>query len=180
MIVPVASFVAILPLLTMRRVRAWRLAVDDTGRIVLPKKCGGVIDLFVQPSAPQPSLYLFGAGHVNGALAPMALAAGFRVTVLDDRDGFPDPAVFPGEAVLRHGPFAELVDGLAFDADRTYCVIVAYSHVKDEEILEACLRSACAPRSNASIAVSILAELLAVRNEREQVVPMSRKNKRGG
>jgi xanthine dehydrogenase accessory factor len=199
-----------------------RLHYDFTGEQDenLPKKCGGVIDLFVQPSASFPVLYLFGAGHVGASLAPMAAAAGFRVTVLDDRRGFPDPSAFPPGVELVNGMFEESIESLRFDAESTFVVITSYSHAKDERILGGCLHRdwkylgmigsrrkvesafrklakdeesrerlsrVRAPigldlggRSTGEIAVSILAELLAVRNDREQVVPMSLQNKRGG
>jgi len=181
------------------------------------KNCSGVTDIFVQPSAGRPNLFIFGAGHIGASLAPMAAAAGFRVTVLDDRDGFPDPAKFPPGVRLLAGLFDEGIESLVFDESSTYVVIASYSHMKDEQILENCLRMPWkyigmigsrkkietafgkigtdeeagrllsrvhAPigldlggRSTGELAVSILAELLAVRNDREQVVPMKEKKK---
>ena len=47
-----------------------------------------------------------GGGHVAQSLAPMAVAAGFSLTVLDDRPGFLNPARFPREAQLQSGDFS--------------------------------------------------------------------------
>src|SRR5258708_1871931 len=50
--------------------------------------CGGTLEVFVEPILPQPMLYLFGGGHVSMAVAKAASAAGFGVTVVDDRETF--------------------------------------------------------------------------------------------
>lgn len=175
----------------------------------LEKACMGKTEFLVQP-APKPArLYIFGAGHIAAALAPMAEAAGFRVAVLDDRAGYPRPADFPASARLLPGPFAEAIGRMEFDSQRTYGVIVTYGHSQDEIALRACLlrpwrymgligsqakiarvfrdlavdaasREALerihAPigldlggRAPGEIAVGIVAELVAVRNGREQI-----------
>ena len=51
-------------------------AAYDAGLI-----CGGTLEIFVEPMLPQPMLYIFGGGHVSGAVAKMASAGRIR-----DRD----------------------------------------------------------------------------------------------
>ena len=48
-----------------------------------------------------PRVLVFGAGHVGAAIARAAATAGFRVTVVDDRSEFADPARFPSEVRVR-------------------------------------------------------------------------------
>ncbi len=106
----------------------------------LVKACMGKTEFLVQPFAVQPQLCIFGAGHVAQALAPMAQSCGFRVTVLDDRDGWPREQDFPRNGVrLLHGPFEERMAELSFDAQATWLVIVTYGHTQDEAVLRACL-----------------------------------------
>src|SRR5260370_15451714 len=57
--------------------------------------CGGTLEVFVEPILPQPMLYLFGGGHVSMAVAKAASAAGFGVTVVDDRETFANAERFP-------------------------------------------------------------------------------------
>src|SRR5262249_1830162 len=57
--------------------------------------CGGTLEVFVEPILPQPVLYLFGGGHVSIAVARAASAAGFGVSVVDDRDSFANSERFP-------------------------------------------------------------------------------------
>jgi xanthine dehydrogenase accessory factor len=177
----------------------------------LEKACAGKADFYVQPCLVPPRLHVFGGGHIGIALAPIAEAAGFRVTVIDDRPGFPDPARFPGTVRLVRGALPEAVDPLPFDAS-TFVVIVTHAHEKDEVVLAACLgrpwrylgmigsrakvarlfrslgtdeasrkrlEEVRAPigldvggRSPGEIAVSIAAELLAVRYGRGEVMTM--------
>src|SRR5271168_1936548 len=57
--------------------------------------CGGTLEIFVEPILPQPMLYLFGGGHISMALAKSASAAGFGVSVVDDRESFANKERFP-------------------------------------------------------------------------------------
>jgi len=57
--------------------------------------CGGSLDIFVEAIAPNPTLYLFGAGHTGLATYRSALSAGFDVVVVDDRPEFANRERFP-------------------------------------------------------------------------------------
>lgn len=105
----------------------------------LAKACLGKTDLYVQPCPAPPRLYVFGAGHIGIALAPIARASGFRVTVIDDRPGYPDAARFPEGVRCVAGPFVPTIESLAFDG-ATYVVVVTYGHEQDETVLSACLQ----------------------------------------
>ncbi|MGH7567561.1 MAG: XdhC family protein [Gemmatimonadales bacterium] len=89
----------------------------------------------IERLAPAPRVVVFGAGHVGTAIARAAAAAGFRVTVIDDRPDYADPARFPdGTAVLA----AEVDEALAqcrlSAADAV--VIATRGHRQDALILE--------------------------------------------
>ena len=83
---------------------------------------------------PAPRVLVFGAGHVGAAIARAAAAAGFRVTLVDDRPEFADPARFPGVAVRADGPERALGD---FQPGTRDAVVVATrGHRNDAEILD--------------------------------------------
>ncbi len=95
----------------------------------------------IERLAPAPRVVVFGAGHVGTAIVRAAAAAGFRVTVIDDRPDFAEPARFPvGTTVLA----AEVDDGLArcrlSGADAV--VIATRGHRQDALILERVATSA--------------------------------------
>lgn len=101
--------------------------------------CGGTLEVFVEPILPQPTLYLFGGGHVSIAAAQAASAAGFAVGVIDDREQFANPQRFPmaGEIFTSFDDaFARLKPGPS-----TYLVIVTRGHKEDMRCLAWAVRT---------------------------------------
>ena len=94
---------------------------------------------------PAPELFVIGAGHISVPLARIARIAGFRITVLDDREDFADPARVPEDArVLRmdlDDPFA-----LARPDARAFVVLVTRAHRHDFDCLRRLLEFDPAPR----------------------------------
>ena len=96
--------------------------------------CGGTLEVFVEPILPQPTLYIFGGGHVSMSLAKAASMAGFAIGVIDDREQFAN-----SEAVSRwrseiytsyEDAFAKLKPNAS-----TYMVIVTRGHRDDMRVL---------------------------------------------
>ncbi|HEX4562438.1 MAG TPA: XdhC family protein [Gemmatimonadales bacterium] len=88
----------------------------------------------VERLVPAPRLLVFGAGHVGAAIARAAAAAGFRVTVTDDRPEFADAAHFPGLEV-RALPPERVVDEFA-PGPADAVVVATRGHKSDAEILD--------------------------------------------
>lgn len=96
--------------------------------------CGGTMEVFIEPMTAAPPLILFGAGHVNEALCPMASAAGFAVTVVDEREELATPGRFPtATRVLCQDP-VDALPTLDIHPD-TWLLIVTHSHRLDEDLL---------------------------------------------
>jgi xanthine dehydrogenase accessory factor len=82
-----------------------------------------------------PRVFVFGAGHVGGAIARAAAAAGFRVVVIDDRPEYADPTRFEqGVDVLA----ADVETALArYPLNAADAVVIATrGHRNDALILE--------------------------------------------
>lgn len=111
-------------------------AADDTEML-----CGGAVEVFVEPLTV-PTCFLFGAGHLAAAIAPVAALAGFRVVVADDRRTHASAARFPDASEVLAGPFPRLFRDLSprFGAG-SWCVVVTRSHRLDEDCVDACLRT---------------------------------------
>lgn len=90
--------------------------------------------VLIEVHRPAPELFVVGAGHISVPLARIAAMAGFRVTVLDDREEFADAARFDDRArVLRMDParpFAGVRPGAG-----AYVVLVTRAHQHDYECL---------------------------------------------
>ncbi len=102
----------------------------ETRRVRVP---GG--EIILEPVSGRPTLLLFGGGHVSKHISRLVAAAGFRVTVIDDRIEYANSARFPEAAHTMAGDFVESMKILNPTAT-TYIVIVTRGHRYDEEILE--------------------------------------------
>jgi xanthine dehydrogenase accessory factor len=105
--------------------------VQESGLI-----CGGQMEVYIDPIAPSPSLYVIGAGHVGWHLARAAADTGFRVHVVDDREKFANRERFPSAHEV-------VVDDIAEWLRRTdlpptaFVVIVTRGHTHDFDALQA-------------------------------------------
>ncbi len=80
--------------------------------------------LLFQVLSPARRLLVVGAGHIAQHLAPLGVATGFRVTVIDPRGAFATERRFPGIPLDRRWPAAALADP---PLDH-HCAVVTLSH----------------------------------------------------
>jgi len=100
----------------------------DTGLI-----CGGTLEIFVEPMLPQPMLYVFGCGHISGAVAKIASLAGFGITIVDDREAFANAERFPMAGEL-YTSYEEAFEKIRPNAS-SYLLIVTRGHKDDMRVL---------------------------------------------
>jgi xanthine dehydrogenase accessory factor len=165
--------------------------------------CGGQMEVYIDPIAAAPPLYIIGAGHVGWHLARFAGDAGFRIHVIDDREKFANRERFPAAETIAVDDIAAWLHHAELPPS-AYAVVVTRGHTHDFEAIRAlaardlrylgligsrakvarifdaldaegmpaeCLDRVHAPIglaigaiTPAEIAVSILAELIAVRH----------------
>lgn len=101
---------------------------------------GRKVEVFLEPVVFEPPLYIFGGGHVSRQIVPLAAGVGFKVTVIDDRPEFTDPALFPGASETKCRPFEGVLDHLPV-AEGAYLVIVTRGHLYDKVVLQQCLKT---------------------------------------
>ena len=101
--------------------------------------CGGTLEVFVEPILPQPMLYLFGGGHVSMAVARAASAAGFGVSVVDDREAFANPERFPMASEI-HSTYEDAFLKIHPNA-ASYLLIVTRGHKDDMRVLAWAVRT---------------------------------------
>jgi xanthine dehydrogenase accessory factor len=95
---------------------------------------------FVIPLVAAPRLIIAGGGHIGKATARLGVMLGFRVTVIDDRPTFANPAHFPGAEAVLCGDIPEAMAQQTIGPD-TYIVIVTRGHRNDGQTLAACVAS---------------------------------------
>ena len=101
----------------------------DTGLV-----CGGTLDIFIEPVLPPALLYIFGAGHVALSLYQTARAAGFDVSVIDDRDTYANRERFPEAKQVIAEDFEQAMARLSPN-ETSYIVIVTRGHRDDMRVL---------------------------------------------
>jgi len=109
-------------------------AAYDSGLI-----CGGTLEIFVEPILPQPNLFIFGGGHVSSAVARIANAAGFSITVADDRAAFANSERFPMAEKL-YTTYEDAFAKIAPNAS-SYLLIVTRGHRDDMRVLAWAVRT---------------------------------------
>jgi xanthine dehydrogenase accessory factor len=101
--------------------------------------CGGEMKVFFERIMGTERLVIFGAGHVGRALCTAAAAAGFDVTVVDEREQLAVAERFPeARDVICEDPEVVLPE-LVYDP-ATYCVVVTHDHPLDEKIVRALIQ----------------------------------------
>ena len=96
--------------------------------------CGGEMEIFVEPIAQMPAIYLFGAGHISSTLAKLGKMLDFRVVVIDDRKDFATRERFADADLVLVEDFEKAFSRINIDK-RSYIVIVTRSHHDDERVL---------------------------------------------
>lgn len=95
-------------------------------------------EAYIERVAAPPRLLVVGGGHVGQAVVRQAALLGFEVTLVDDREEFAQPALFPGAAKTVHGNLGELVAAFPQDSE-TFIILVSKGHRPDAEALEGCI-----------------------------------------
>ena len=97
-------------------------------------------EIILEPVRGTPSLIIFGGGHVSKYVSRAASLAGFRVTIVDDREKFSNPQRFPEAAETLAMDFGEALEHLRIK-ESTFVVIVTRGHQYDEEILKRVIKT---------------------------------------
>jgi len=111
-----------------------RLSCDESG-VVHDGNREFFISVFAQPRR----LIITGAVHIAQALAPMAVAIGYDVTVIDQRPAFAQPERLGAVTILAERTETAMA-GIELDA-RTAVAVLAHDPLLDDPALVAALKS---------------------------------------
>ena len=93
------------------------------------------LKVFMESICPEPTLYLFGGGHVSFAIARIAVTVGFRIVVIDDRPMFANRERFPMADETLTLEMETAFEHLVID-DLSYIVAVTRGHQHDKPVVE--------------------------------------------
>lgn len=89
----------------------------------------------------QPRLFICGCGHVAGKAAVLGKFLDFQVTVMDDRQEFADPLLFPDGCEVICDDFSNLDSYLNhIPGENVYYAVVTRGHMADRECVEEILK----------------------------------------
>ena len=98
------------------------------------------MEVLLEPVFSEPTIYIFGGGHISEQLAPLAKKVHFKVVVVDDREMFANRERFPEADEVIVSEFEKCFDQLNID-DSSYIIIVTRGHLYDGFVLEQALRT---------------------------------------
>jgi xanthine dehydrogenase accessory factor len=98
------------------------------------------MEILLEPIFSEPTVYLFGGGHISEQVAPLAKKVHFKVVVIDDREMFANRNRFPEADEVIVSEFVNCFDQLNID-DSSYLIIVTRGHLYDGFVLEQALKT---------------------------------------
>jgi xanthine dehydrogenase accessory factor len=98
------------------------------------------MEILLEPISSEPTVYIFGGGHISQQLSPLAKRVQFKVVVIDDREMFANRERFPEADEVVVSEFAKCFDGLDIDPS-SYIVIVTRGHLYDGSVLEQAVKT---------------------------------------
>jgi xanthine dehydrogenase accessory factor len=112
--------------------KEYDLVGKDEGGI--GSKCGGRSRVMVEVITAPDMMLICGGGHIGHELAMMAGQVGFKVWVIDPREGYATKERYPETVnVMNASPASDEVRDLV--TGNTYIVILTHDHVLDKEAL---------------------------------------------
>ena len=98
------------------------------------------MEVLLEPIFSEPTVYIFGGGHISEQLAPFVKKVHFRVVIIDDREMFANRQRFPEADEVIVSEFEECFDQLSID-NSSYIVIVTRGHLYDAFVLERAIKT---------------------------------------
>jgi xanthine dehydrogenase accessory factor len=114
----------------------WGLEVPEN--MVFSRHPQRTENIFAEQINTSGRVYVFGGGHVAQELVPVLSHVGFRCVVMDDREEFTKPELFPGAEAVICGDLRRIGDYLTVGSEDYVCVMTrghAYDTVVQAQVL---------------------------------------------
>ncbi|MDI6762688.1 MAG: XdhC family protein [Thermodesulfobacteriota bacterium] len=98
------------------------------------------VEILLEPIYSEPTVYIFGAGHISQQLVPLVKKVHFKTVVIDDREMFANRDRFPEADEIIVSDFKKSFEQITID-NSSYIVIVTRGHLYDGLILEMAVKT---------------------------------------
>lgn len=98
--------------------------------------CGGTMELYMEVVNDNPSLFLFGAGHIGQHLCRVLEGTPFRVHLIDEREEWINAPDLPAGTMRHQCHWSEFIGKANWCDKRSYVTIVSFHGAVDQKILE--------------------------------------------
>jgi len=115
----------------------WGITVPED--LVLTRHPERTGDIFAEQINASGRVYVFGGGHVAQELVPVLAHVGFRCVVMDDREEFTKPELFPGAEEVICGDLWRISDCITVGSEDYVCVMTrghSYDTVVQAQVLK--------------------------------------------
>ena len=113
---------------------------ENQPRIVVVDLEKKKLEILMESVVSEPTVYIFGAGHVSQQLSPMVKKVHFKVVIIDDREMFANRDRFPEADDVLVSEFEKCFDRLVID-ESSYIVILTRGHLYDGFVLEQAIKT---------------------------------------
>ena len=98
--------------------------------------CGGTMELYLELVNNNPSLYLFGAGHIGQSLCRVLEGTPFRIHLVDEREEWINAPGIPSTVMRHQCRWNEFIEKAVWCDQRSFVAIVTFSGTVDQQVLE--------------------------------------------
>ena len=114
---------------------------DATASIPLQQKgefpaCGGTMELYMEVINGNPSLYLFGAGHIGQSVCQVLDGTPFRIHLIDERDEWINASNVPANVIRHQCHWTDFIGKANWCDKRTFVTILTFNGAVDQQVLE--------------------------------------------
>jgi len=116
------------------------LLKEKKPRVIVLNSENRKMEILLEPIFSEPTVYIFGGGHVSEQLSPLAKKVYFKVVVIDDREIFANRTRFPEADEVIVSEFEKCFNQLNID-ETSYIVIVTRGHLYDGFVLKQAVKT---------------------------------------
>jgi len=116
------------------------LLKEKKPRVIVLNSENRKMEILLEPIFCEPTVYIFGGGHVSEQLSPLAKKVYFKVVVIDDREMFANQTRFPEADEVIVSEFEKCFNQLNID-ETSYIVIVTRGHLYDGFVLKQAVKT---------------------------------------